>query len=89
MSIITLILVISHFYILADAVGTDASDCVCSHGDGNAPLEVVARTFSDVPSAAPANVRAEPASSRSLIIRWEQPPLQEQNGQCRNWGQHS
>uniref|UniRef100_A0A6A7FSF1 Neogenin n=2 Tax=Hirondellea gigas TaxID=1518452 RepID=A0A6A7FSF1_9CRUS len=50
------------------------------HGDGNAPREVVARTFSDVPSAIPQNLRVEAASTRSLIIQWEAPPLEHQNG---------
>ncbi|XP_066989583.1 neogenin isoform X3 [Macrobrachium rosenbergii] len=51
-----------------------------ANGAGDATNEVTARTFSDVPSKEPQNVAVEPASSRSLILRWEPPPRKHQNG---------
>ncbi|KAK4309382.1 hypothetical protein Pmani_018962 [Petrolisthes manimaculis] len=53
---------------------------VNANGGGDATHEVTARTFSDIPSKEPQNVTAEAASSRSLIIRWEPPPAEHQNG---------
>lgn len=42
--------------------------------------ETLVRTFSDAPSDIPQNVTLEPASSTSIIIRWEPPPKESQNG---------
>ncbi|KAK8752524.1 hypothetical protein OTU49_005992, partial [Cherax quadricarinatus] len=53
---------------------------VNANGAGDATHEVTARTFSDIPSKEPQNVTVEAASSRSLIIRWEPPPTEHQNG---------
>ncbi|XP_045125604.1 neogenin-like isoform X4 [Portunus trituberculatus] len=53
---------------------------VNGNGRGDATPEVTARTFSDVPSKEPQNVTVEAASSESLIIRWEPPPTEHQNG---------
>ncbi|XP_050709887.1 neogenin-like isoform X1 [Eriocheir sinensis] len=53
---------------------------VNSNGGGDAIPEVTARTFSDVPSKEPQNVSVEAASSRSLIIHWEPPLAEHQNG---------
>ncbi|XP_050708880.1 netrin receptor DCC-like [Eriocheir sinensis] len=53
---------------------------VNSNGGGDATPEVTARTFSDVPSKEPQNVSVEAASSRSLIICWEPPLAEHQNG---------
>ncbi|XP_063603136.1 neogenin-like [Penaeus indicus] len=53
---------------------------VNANGAGDATREVTARTFSDVPTREPQNVTVEAASSRSLILRWEPPPPQDQNG---------
>ncbi|XP_047738305.1 neogenin, partial [Hyalella azteca] len=50
------------------------------HGEGDAPREEVGRTYSAAPTSPPSNPRLEPASSRSLILRWEPPPLEHQNG---------
>ncbi|XP_076055481.1 neogenin protein frazzled isoform X2 [Oratosquilla oratoria] len=50
------------------------------NGPGDSTYEVSARTFSDVPTAQPQNVTVEAASSKSLIIRWEPPPTDHQNG---------
>ena len=38
------------------------------------------RTYSDVPADPPQNVTLEAASSKSLIVRWEPPPPESQNG---------
>ena len=38
------------------------------------------RTYSDVPADPPQNVTLETASSKSLIVRWEPPPPESQNG---------
>lgn len=51
-----------------------------ANGEGAFSAEVVARTHSDVPADPPVNVTAEAASSRSLIVRWEPPPKESQNG---------
>ncbi|XP_071534038.1 neogenin isoform X3 [Panulirus ornatus] len=53
---------------------------VNANGAGDATHEVTAKTFSDVPSREPQNVTVEAASSRSLIITWEPPPTEHQNG---------
>ncbi|XP_050704014.1 netrin receptor DCC-like [Eriocheir sinensis] len=53
---------------------------VNSNGGGDATPEVTARTFSDVPSKEPQNVSVEAASSRNLIICWEPPLAEHQNG---------
>ncbi|XP_042237700.1 neogenin-like [Homarus americanus] len=53
---------------------------VNANGAGDATHEVTARTYSDMPSREPQNVTVEAASSRSLIIRWEPPPTEHQNG---------
>ncbi len=49
-------------------------------GEGAFSEEVTARTMSDVPSDPPQNFTAEADSSRSLIVRWEPPPKESQNG---------
>ena len=51
-----------------------------ANGEGAFSAEVVARTHSDVPADPPVNVTVEAASSRSLIVRWEPPPKESQNG---------
>ena len=51
-----------------------------ANGEGAFSAEVVARTHSDVPADPPLNVTVEAASSRSLIVRWEPPPKESQNG---------
>ncbi|XP_017786594.1 PREDICTED: neogenin isoform X2 [Nicrophorus vespilloides] len=51
-----------------------------SNGPGTATEEKVVQTFSDEPSEPPYNVTLEPASSTSIIVRWEPPPLEGQNG---------
>ncbi|XP_059093555.1 neogenin-like isoform X2 [Tigriopus californicus] len=51
-----------------------------SNGEGAFSEEIVTRTFSDVPADPPQNVTLEADSSKSLIIRWEPPPKESQNG---------
>ncbi|XP_056003789.1 neogenin-like isoform X3 [Ostrea edulis] len=53
---------------------------VNGNGEGMSTREVSAKTFSDKPSEAPQNATLETASSTSLIVRWDPPPLDHQNG---------
>ncbi|XP_077483967.1 neogenin protein frazzled isoform X9 [Amblyomma americanum] len=53
---------------------------VNQNGSGISSEETLARTFSDAPSDVPQNVSLEAASSTSIIIRWEPPPKESQNG---------
>ncbi|KAL3202069.1 hypothetical protein MRX96_042706 [Rhipicephalus microplus] len=53
---------------------------VNQNGSGISSEETLARTFSDAPSDIPQNVTLEAASSTSIIIRWEPPPKDSQNG---------
>ncbi|XP_071452262.1 neogenin isoform X2 [Hetaerina americana] len=53
---------------------------VSPEGPGAASEEAKARTLSDLPSEAPQNVTAETVSSTSIIVRWEPPSLEGQNG---------
>ena len=50
------------------------------NGAGTSTEEVSIRTWSDLPSDTPQNVVAEPASSTSVIVRWEPPAKENQNG---------
>ncbi|XP_023215993.1 neogenin-like isoform X2 [Centruroides sculpturatus] len=50
------------------------------NGPGMNTEEVTARTFSDFPSDTPQNVTLEAASSTSIIVRWEPPAKDNQNG---------
>ncbi|XP_046645538.1 neogenin-like isoform X3 [Daphnia pulicaria] len=50
------------------------------NGPGTSTEEATARTWSDLPSDTPQNVVVEPASSSSVIVRWEPPSLENQNG---------
>ena len=51
-----------------------------SNGEGAISEEVSTRTHSDVPADPPQNVTLEAASSKSIIVRWEPPPRESQNG---------
>ncbi|KAF4526119.1 hypothetical protein B566_EDAN007613 [Ephemera danica] len=42
--------------------------------------QVIVRTLSAMPDEAPQNVTLEAASSQSIIVRWEPPPVSKQNG---------
>lgn len=50
------------------------------NGPGTSTEEVQVRTYSDVPSDTPRNVVAESASSTSVIVRWDPPLKEHQNG---------
>ncbi|KAJ8311643.1 hypothetical protein KUTeg_010998 [Tegillarca granosa] len=50
------------------------------NGEGMSTEEFVARTFSDRPDGPPQNFTLETASSTSIIVRWEPPALELQNG---------
>ncbi|XP_032809067.1 neogenin isoform X10 [Petromyzon marinus] len=50
------------------------------HGPGASTEDVVARTYSDVPSAPPSNVTIEVLNSKTIIVRWLPPPQGMQNG---------
>jgi neogenin len=51
-----------------------------SNGEGALSSEITARTHSDVPADPPQNVTVEAASSKAIIVRWEPPPKESQNG---------
>lgn len=50
------------------------------NGAGLSTEEFVARTLPAPPSAPPSNFTLETTSSTSIIVRWEPPPIDEQNG---------
>lgn len=50
------------------------------HGPGVSTQDVIARTLSDVPSAAPQNLTLEVRSSQSILVQWQPPPAGTQNG---------
>ncbi|XP_075201666.1 neogenin isoform X10 [Anomaloglossus baeobatrachus] len=50
------------------------------HGPGVSTHDVIARTLSDVPSAAPQNLTLEVRSSQSIFVQWQPPPAGTQNG---------
>lgn len=51
-----------------------------ANGEGALSEEITCMTFSDIPADPPQNVSLEAASSSSLIVRWEPPPKESQNG---------
>ncbi|KAG2470466.1 neogenin-like isoform X2 [Polypterus senegalus] len=55
------------------------------HGLGVSTEDVVARTFSDVPSAAPQNLTLEVRNSKSIMVQWQQPPPGTHNGQITGY----
>ncbi|XP_073435559.1 neogenin isoform X11 [Dendrobates tinctorius] len=50
------------------------------HGPGVSTHDVIVRTLSDVPSAAPQNLTLEVRSSQSIFVQWQPPPAGTQNG---------
>ncbi|KAL5020555.1 hypothetical protein ScPMuIL_003447 [Solemya velum] len=50
------------------------------NGPGMSTEEFVAKTFSDMPTEPPQNFTLETASSTSIIVHWEPPPEDSQNG---------
>ncbi|XP_043836237.1 neogenin [Dromiciops gliroides] len=55
------------------------------HGPGVSTQDVVVRTLSDVPSAAPQNLSLEVRNSKSIVIHWQPPPAGTQNGQITGY----
>ncbi|OQR77134.1 neogenin-like, partial [Tropilaelaps mercedesae] len=56
-------------------------NAVTPNETGVSSSEVVSKTFSDVPSESPQNVTLEAANGgTSLVVRWEPPPREHQNG---------
>ncbi|KAM9461511.1 neogenin 1a isoform 6-T6 [Clarias gariepinus] len=51
------------------------------HGPGVSTDDVTVRTYSDVPSAAPQNMTVEVLNSKSIMVRWQPPPADAQNGE--------
>ncbi|XP_070618748.1 neogenin isoform X3 [Erythrolamprus reginae] len=51
------------------------------HGPGVSTQDVVIRTLSDVPSAAPQNLTLEVQNSKSIMMHWQPPPPGTHNGQ--------
>uniref|UniRef100_A0A3Q4HRT1 Neogenin 1 n=1 Tax=Neolamprologus brichardi TaxID=32507 RepID=A0A3Q4HRT1_NEOBR len=55
------------------------------HGPGVSTEDVVVRTLSDVPSAPPQNLTIEVQNSKSIMLRWQPPPLSGQNGKITGY----
>uniref|UniRef100_A0A3B4FYU4 Neogenin 1 n=1 Tax=Pundamilia nyererei TaxID=303518 RepID=A0A3B4FYU4_9CICH len=55
------------------------------HGPGVSTEDVVVRTLSDVPSAPPQNLTIEVHNSKSIMLRWQPPPLSGQNGKITGY----
>ncbi|KAI3376917.1 hypothetical protein L3Q82_000166 [Scortum barcoo] len=55
------------------------------HGPGVSTDDVVVRTLSDVPSAPPQNLTLEVQNSKSIMLRWQPPPLNSQNGEITGY----
>ncbi|KAG8195386.1 hypothetical protein JTE90_001400 [Oedothorax gibbosus] len=51
-----------------------------ANGQGLSSEEVTQKTLSDLPSDVPQNVTIEASSSSTVIVRWEPPPKESQNG---------
>uniref|UniRef100_A0A7N8WKM4 Neogenin n=1 Tax=Mastacembelus armatus TaxID=205130 RepID=A0A7N8WKM4_9TELE len=55
------------------------------HGPGVSTEDVIVRTLSDVPSAPPQNLTLEVQNSKSIMLRWQPPPLNGQNGEITGY----
>uniref|UniRef100_A0AAR2J5L9 Neogenin 1 n=1 Tax=Pygocentrus nattereri TaxID=42514 RepID=A0AAR2J5L9_PYGNA len=55
------------------------------HGPGVSTEDLTVQTLSDVPSAAPQNLSLEVQNSRSIMVRWQPPPLGSQNGELTGY----
>ena len=51
-----------------------------ANGEGALSEEITCMTFSDIPADPPQNVSLEASSSSSIIVRWEPPLKESQNG---------
>ncbi|XP_077569018.1 neogenin 1a isoform X8 [Stigmatopora nigra] len=55
------------------------------HGPGVSTDDIVVRTLSDVPSAPPQNFTLEVQNSKSIMLRWQPPPSNSQNGEITGY----
>ncbi|XP_072321911.1 neogenin 1a isoform X3 [Eucyclogobius newberryi] len=55
------------------------------HGSGVSTEDVTVRTLSDVPSSPPQNLTLEVQNSKSIVMRWQPPPAQSQNGEITGY----
>ncbi|XP_074521818.1 neogenin 1a isoform X3 [Halichoeres trimaculatus] len=55
------------------------------HGPGVSTEDVVVRTLSDVPSSPPQNLTLEVQNSKSIMLKWQPPPLSGQNGEITGY----
>ncbi|NXD12855.1 NEO1 protein, partial [Nothocercus nigrocapillus] len=55
------------------------------HGPGVSTQDVVVRTLSDVPSAAPQNLTLEVRNSKSILLQWQPPPPGTHSGQITGY----
>lgn len=55
------------------------------HGSGVSTEDITVRTLSDVPSAPPQNLTLEVQNSKSIMVRWQPPPAQSQNGEITGY----
>ncbi|XP_069561698.1 neogenin 1a isoform X3 [Brachyistius frenatus] len=55
------------------------------HGSGVSTDDIIVRTLSDVPSAPPQNLTVEVQNSKSIMLRWQPPPLNGQNGEITGY----
>uniref|UniRef100_A0A8C9YV26 Neogenin 1a n=1 Tax=Sander lucioperca TaxID=283035 RepID=A0A8C9YV26_SANLU len=55
------------------------------HGPGVSTDDIVVRTLSDVPSAPPQNLTLEVQNSKGIMLRWQPPPLNGQNGEITGY----
>ncbi|XP_034431652.1 neogenin 1a isoform X9 [Hippoglossus hippoglossus] len=55
------------------------------HGPGVSTEDINVRTLSDVPSAPPQNLTLEVQNSKSIMLRWQPPPLSGQNGEITGY----
>ncbi|KAF7668299.1 hypothetical protein LDENG_00019590 [Lucifuga dentata] len=55
------------------------------HGPGVSTEDVTVRTLSDVPSAPPQNLTLEVQNSKSIMVHWQPPPLNAQNGEITGY----
>ncbi|XP_078237088.1 neogenin isoform X4 [Pogona vitticeps] len=55
------------------------------HGPGVSTQDVVIRTLSDVPSAAPQNLTLEVQNSKSIMMHWQPPPAGTHNGEITGY----
>ncbi|XP_067351865.1 neogenin 1a isoform X8 [Channa argus] len=55
------------------------------HGPGVSTEDIIVRTLSDVPSTPPQNLTVEVQNSKSIMLRWQPPPFNGQNGEITGY----